>query len=106
MKYLYLFRQTGTNDYKIGVSKHPDKRILELNVGNPQKMELIFQFETSVPYKLEKALHKFFSSMRYENSEWFLFNELDLENFKEKCFALDQKITYLKDNNTFCYNFS
>jgi hypothetical protein len=105
MKFLYLFRQIGTDDYKIGISKHPEKRILELNTGNPQKMELIYKLETKVPYKLESSLHKFFISKRYEKSEWFLFNNEDLDVFKKQTILLSQILNNLKENNTFCYNF-
>lgn len=105
MKFLYLFRQIGTDDYKIGVSKHPEKRVLELNTGNPQKIELIFKYETSTPYKLEKSLHIFFKEKRYENSEWFNFSSEDIEEFKNKVIILNQNLLILKRNNNFCINF-
>lgn len=105
MKYLYLFRQIGTDDYKIGVSKHPEKRIMELNIGNPQKMELIFKYPTEIPYKLETALHKYFKLKRYENSEWFNFSSEDIEDFKNKVIILNQNLLILKKNNNFCVNF-
>lgn len=106
MKFLYLFRQIGTDDYKIGVSKHPEKRIMELNIGNPQKMELIFKYPTEVPYKLETSLHKYFNSKRYENSEWFNFLAEDIEELKIKAVDLNQNLLFLKNNNTFCQTFS
>ena len=65
MKYVYAISD-GFN-IKIGISKHPEKRIKQLNTGNPRKLYLIGYFEGD--RDLEKYIHNRFKTLRY-NSEW------------------------------------
>ena len=52
---VYLINRSGTNEYKVGLSKHPAKRLLQLQTGNAQKLILIEQWEGD--RELEKRVH-------------------------------------------------
>jgi predicted GIY-YIG superfamily endonuclease len=41
MKYIYLIQSLENSYYKIGLSKHPTKRIEELQTGNASILRLI-----------------------------------------------------------------
>jgi hypothetical protein len=61
------------NPIKIGVSKHPRKRLKDLQTSNPFKLTLLesvrFQNERQA-YAVEEKLHEIFD-MRRMNGEWF-----------------------------------
>jgi hypothetical protein len=60
MKYVYLFNLEGTNIYKIGNSKHPEKRVSEVQTGCPFKVIEVARFKSSYPTLVETALHRRF----------------------------------------------
>ena len=101
MKTIYLIQQDGTNNYKIGITqKDPNKRLEELQIGSGNVLTLIYFFETKFGFKLETILHKHFSSQKI-NSEWFLFIEEEVEEFKRVCFLQEKNLEALKDNPFF-----
>jgi hypothetical protein len=61
------------NPIKIGVSKHPRKRLKDLKTSNPFKLTLLecvrFQNERQA-YAIEQKLHEIFDLSRM-NGEWF-----------------------------------
>ncbi|WP_396442583.1 MULTISPECIES: GIY-YIG nuclease family protein [unclassified Limnospira] len=61
---------------KIGFSKHPQKRLKQLQTGNPRR--LILLAVCNLPNSFEKEFHRFFKKYKF-NNEWFLIppNELD-----------------------------
>lgn len=63
---------TSKTHFKIGVSKHPLKRVNELNTASAIKYQLHSTYLAGgVPvYELEAKLHKQFESYR-ANGEWF-----------------------------------
>jgi hypothetical protein len=67
---------------KIGISKNPQNRMKELQIGNPNKIELLHFFKGET--FSEKFLHKRFRKYHCRG-EWFKFSkeiELYLENVK------------------------
>jgi len=98
MKYVYLIHSLENSYYKIGISKHPNKRIKELNTGNSSELKLIETYESEFASKIEKALHMRYSHYRMEG-EWF---KLSLENevtFKDDCEKIEKNIKVLVENN-------
>ena len=72
MGYVYLINESGSDNYKIGVTKAKtiNKRRLELQTGNSNELILCRKFETKHPYKLENMLHKHYYKHRLIG-EWF-----------------------------------
>ena len=64
------------NYYKIGVAIDADKRVKELQTGNPHTIECIFSRQVPEAYEAEKWLHDTFKQYKIRG-EWF---ELDAEN--------------------------
>lgn len=58
---------------KIGISKNIERRISQLQTGNPNKLVLMGWIEGNNDRELEKALHKKYSSEK-ETGEWFCLN--------------------------------
>lgn len=68
---LYIIQSDLTGMIKIGRSKDPQKRLKQLQTGNPNKLKLIASFEGE-GWK-EKILHERLDSFRLEG-EWFDYN--------------------------------
>lgn len=97
MRYVYLIRNNESGNYKLGVSKHPKKRIKQLQTGNDEDLELIESFPSKYPTKVETALHNMYAPNR-KRGEWF---NLYLENeltFISECVKIEQNIKYLVEN--------
>jgi hypothetical protein len=72
---IYLI--TDSQYTKIGISKHPEKRLKQLQTAHPQPLTIIFEKETKNARKLEKFLHKILWQYRVKyNSEWFLISDI------------------------------
>jgi predicted GIY-YIG superfamily endonuclease len=98
-KYVYLIRQEDTTLFKIGVSKHPEKRLLEVQTGNGNKLILVEYFETKFNTKLESCIHAHFKLKRV-NLEWFDIPLEDVKNFKNICQLYEDNLKFLKQNNS------
>jgi len=69
--YVYIIQEASSGRYKIGISKNPEKRIRQLQTGNPDQLRLLGYFMTQGNgYQDEKSLHRQFSDFQL-NSEWF-----------------------------------
>ena len=109
MKYVYLFNVEGTNVYKIGYSKHPKKRLSEVQIGCPYKVTEVARFESEYPSQVESALHKKFGFQKEDEygrelqGEFFSLSLDDRERFNEHCkkyentFLILENNTYLQD---------
>jgi predicted GIY-YIG superfamily endonuclease len=96
-KFVYLIK-SDNGEYKIGVSKNPNKRLKQLNCGNPFNSEIIHQFETEIPHKVETALHNFYS-MNKINREWY---DLPIEvhfDFLEICAKIEKNLKIVAENS-------
>ena len=68
---LYIIQSSYTGMIKIGRSKDPEKRLKQLQTGNPNKLKLIASFENQGWQ--EKSLHEILESHRLEG-EWFSYD--------------------------------
>lgn len=69
----YIYIITNGEDYKVGVSVDPKKRLKQLQTGNSKKLTIVSTFEVSADdvYKMEKEAHREIQ-IRYEKrGEWF-----------------------------------
>lgn len=99
--YVYLICDPATEHYKIGVTKGSiEKRILELQTGNPTELHVTNHYKARYPYRMEKMLHSKFS--RYKvHGEWFDLPDEEIYRFKETCDEIVKTIEVLKDNPFF-----
>jgi hypothetical protein len=68
--YLYFIQADKTGMVKIGRSKHPEKRLKQLQTGSSNKLKLIACFENSG--WREKILHELLEKWKVRaNGEWF-----------------------------------
>ena len=79
--YVYFFpeRDKRENAIKIGYSKHPLKRLKQLQTGHPTKIgsEGWYEFESEKhAAEFEANLHKLFKKDRIRsNGEWFIYSD-------------------------------
>jgi len=107
MTYVYLFHVEGTDVYKIGNSKHPDKRLKQLQTGNPFEITFIDSFESNYATKLESFLHRKFKYKKYSEEdgelkgEFFCLEEEDISNFIKCCQKFEDNMILLEKHNTY-----
>jgi hypothetical protein len=94
MKYVYLIRSEESGMYKVGVSKHPKKRIKQLQTGNGEELTLIESFPSNFPHKVETALHNGYAPDK-KRGEWFMLGIEQEFNFISDCAKIEQNIKYL-----------
>ena len=84
MSYVYLIQNTVTGAVKIGSSKHPQKRLKQLQTGNSDKLKIIhlIKCERIPVIKVERQIQKWFRCQRLQG-EWRKLSQEDLEFIKE-----------------------
>jgi hypothetical protein len=95
MKYIYLIQSLENSYYKIGISKHPTKRIEELQTGNASELRLIDTYQSEYANKIEKTLQRRYSHLRKEG-EWFDLGISQEVNFKKECQLIEETLVLLK----------
>ena len=77
-RYVYVMQESISKRYKIGISKDPERRLKELNTGNPEKLILVHAYlATDKGYQSEVLAHKLYELERIR-SEWFR-SDINLE---------------------------
>jgi len=97
---VYLIHQDDSDLYKIGVSKHVNKRLKENQTGNGNILELIKSVPCQNPYMVEAVIHRLWNYKRAV-SEWFILSEEDVTNFDHICYKIDSNLSliYNGDND-------
>ena len=71
MGYVYVIRARGTIHCKIGATNGSvDARLQKLQTGNPYALEVVRAYRVQDAFRVEHALHRYFSFCR-GNGEWF-----------------------------------
>ncbi len=100
-KYVYLIQSLENGYYKIGVSKHPQKRIQQLQTGNSSEIKLISIYLSENSNKVEKTIHRRFSHLK-KHGEWFELSISEETKFLSLCKEIDKNLNILKKiNNKF-----
>ena len=88
-RFVYVAMEELSGRYKVGISSNPERRIKELNVGNPEKLILVHSYHaTESGYKSESIAHAILEKTRIRG-EWFG-SDTDLSllpNYSAKCTA-------------------
>lgn len=90
--------KSNDDQYKIGVSTQPKRRLKELQTGNSEIIEIVEEYETDKPYMIEKILHNRFSIYK-EHNEWFNLSLKDEVEFVETCKKIEENLKFLIENN-------
>ena len=80
MSYVYVLRESGTNYYKIGITKNEaDKRRRQLQTGNPRDLVELYVFSAADRHAAESYIEN--KLARYMTNgggdEWYEFKTLD-----------------------------
>lgn len=98
---IYLINETGSNRYKIGVTKNNiEYRIEQLQTANSAELGLIKEFDTRFGFKLEAALHRRYKA-KQTLGEWFELDSLDINNFLDNCQRIEDNFQLLQEQNTY-----
>ncbi len=85
----------GRGHFKIGItSRDGAVRLAELQVGNPYKLTIVFQFELveSVNREVETWLHETFDHKRTSaGNEWFSLDANDIEKIESYVFQIEKE---------------
>ena len=105
MGYVYLILQTDSNDlesYKIGITKNePKLRLKQLQTGNPNKLTLLKSYDSVNYLKVERWLHRKYSTTKTEASnEWRNLTNDNVRDFIYECELADATIKFLLENNS------
>jgi len=95
MKYIYLIQSLENGYYKVGVSKHPQQRIRELQTGNSSKLKLIETYQSELAHQIERALQRRYEHLRKEG-EWFNFFLQEEVTFIKNCRQVEDNLILLK----------
>jgi len=68
--FVYAAQEKNSGRIKVGISRNPEVRIKQLNIGNPEPLELICVKSAPNRFADEKAIHKKLESKNIR-SEWF-----------------------------------
>jgi predicted GIY-YIG superfamily endonuclease len=86
--YVYLIKEDNGTAVKIGVSKHPEKRITALNTSNKLSLIHTQKYESRTDaLTVERKLHKKYEELRVKK-EWFNLNENHISCIKEELLSM------------------
>jgi hypothetical protein len=97
MNKIYLIKSLNEGVYKIGVSKNPNKRLSELQTGNPYPIEILYLYESNMAYKIESVLHNRYSHFNTQ-LEWFELSIKEEVSFLETCASIENMLVELKNS--------
>ncbi|WP_249928559.1 GIY-YIG nuclease family protein [Bacillus sp. PK3-056] len=86
--YVYFVQEHMNGTFKIGKTKHIEKRMNLFNVKLPFENQLVFLIKSGNHHQTEVAFHKHFSKKRVEG-EWFTLDKADITWIKKGEYTSD-----------------
>ena len=83
MKTSYIYIISDREQLKVGVSVNPEKRLKQLQTGNPKDLNLekTYKLPRDKVFKLEKEAHTKIHKLYSKNREWFMTDDVWALNF-------------------------
>ncbi len=78
--FLYAIAEDRSGPCKIGYAADPHKRLVDLQIGNPRKLSLVWSVETEHYRRAERFAHRRAGLMHHIRGEWF---SVDIVKAKE-----------------------
>lgn len=92
----------NVESHKIGITtKTVEKRVKQLQTGNPNSISVLKQYKTINYRKVESALHKVFRERTEAKNEWRALTDEQVSSFLDECKRIDENIEYLLKHNHF-----
>lgn len=98
MKIIYLIKSLEDGYYKVGISKNPNKRLIQLQTGNSSRLKLVEQYKSEFAHKIEKTIHRLYSHLKKEG-EWFNFSIEEEVMFINICKKIENNILIIENND-------
>lgn len=82
---MYILRNGGTNQYKIGITNNLNRRLAELQTGCPEELiivKLYRHYQRKPIERYEMVLHRYFARQGKrirKNGEWFILTQADID---------------------------
>ncbi len=101
--YLIYAQTEEIPQWKIGLSKHPEKRILELKTANPNISHIEATYgisDRAVAYKTEALIKKYLKPFKI-NGEWveyYVLNKILFFEYCEKYKQIAETLIQIKNN--------
>ena len=86
--YVSLIQKGDADAYKIGIARHPGRRLRALQTGTPELLRLARTWYLLEPYRVEQVLHRKFA-LACTRGEWFT---LSPPQYDAVCTYLDQHV--------------
>lgn len=83
--------------YKIGRSEDVRKRLINIQVGNPKPLRILYEVEAKPMVEtIMKRRHK----LKRTSGEWFMLEHEDVVNFVRDCEEIDANLRFMRENST------
>lgn len=83
-QFIYVAMEEQSGRYKVGISKNPEERITQLNVGNPERLILVHAYLANESGHLSEKLAHEALCKHHIRSEWFA-KDADLSVLPSYC---------------------
>ena len=94
----FVYLLCDGEQFKIGMTKGTiEKRISQLQTGNPNEIYISSFHETNYPYRVEQMMHIKYSTSNVKN-EWFNLTLDQVVNFRKNCNECEETLQVLKEN--------